>query len=152
MQLPPDQLQQFIGQRLEPSDWLKVEQAMIDKFADATMDHQFIHVDAERAARTPFGATIAHGYLTLSLIAKFARECALRPHNPAMAINYGSDRVRYLQPVKAGSEIRAHATLLAVQEKAPGQILTTTRYEIEIRNEQKPAMIADVLSLFVMDE
>jgi len=123
---------------------------MIDKFADATMDHQFIHVDAVLAAHTPFGTTIAHGFLILSLIAKFSRECAVRPLDPAMAINYGSDRVRYLQPVKVGSEIRAHARLLAVNEKAPGQILTKTRYEIEIKGEQTPAMVAEILSLFVM--
>jgi acyl dehydratase len=151
MQVPHDQLRQFIDQPLAPSAWLRVEQSMIDQFADATMDHQFIHVDAELAAQTPFGTTIAHGFLTLSLIAKFSHECSVRPLNPAMAINYGSDRVRYLQPVKAGSEIRAHARLLAVQEKAPGQILTKTRYEIEIKGEQEPAMVAELLSLFVLD-
>ena len=151
MQVPPDQLEQFIDQPLEPSAWLRVEQSMIDKFADATLDHQFIHVDAERAARTEFGTTIAHGFLTLSLIAKFSRECAVRPLNPVMAINYGSDRVRYLAPVRTGSEIRAHARLLSVQEKAPGQILIKTRYEIEIKGEQTPAMIAEILSLFVLD-
>lgn len=151
MYVPHDQLEKFVDQPLEPSAWLTVEQSMIDKFAEATMDDQFIHVDPERAAGTPFGATIAHGFLTLSLIAHFARECAVRPLDPLMALNYGSDRVRYLAPVKAGSDIRAHATLLSVQQKAPGQILTKTRYEIEIRGEATPAMVADVLSLFVME-
>jgi acyl dehydratase len=145
-----EELQQYIGKPLEPSPWLRIDQEMINTFADATMDHQFIHVDEERAAQTPFGSTIAHGYLTMSLISHFLGECAVGPDNAAMALNYGSDRVRYLQPVKVDSEIRAQASLMSVSEKAPGQLLTKTGITIEIRGEEKPALIAEILSLFIL--
>ena len=123
---------------------------MINTFADATMDHQFIHVDEARAAQTPFGSTIAHGYLTMSLISHFLGECAVRPENTVMGINSGSDKVRYLQPVKVDSEIRAKASLMSVSEKAPGQILMKTGITIEIRGEDKPALVAEILSLFIL--
>lgn len=145
-----EKLTEYVGKELEPSGWVRVDQRMIDDFADATMDHQFIHVDPERAAQTPFGSTIAHGYLTMSLISHFLGECAVRPKNAAMAINYGSDRVRFLQPVKVGSEIRAKPVLMSVTEKAPGQILMKTGITIEIRGEEKPALVAEILSLFIL--
>jgi acyl dehydratase len=127
-----------------------IDQERINGFADVTMDHQFIHVDAEKAARTPFGSTIAHGYLTMSLISHFLGQCAVGPANAVMAINYGSDKVRFLQPVKVNSEIRAQAMLLEVSAKAPGQLLTKTRVSIEIRGEETPAMVAEILSLFIL--
>ncbi|MCH8337144.1 MAG: MaoC family dehydratase [Proteobacteria bacterium] len=145
-----DELQEYVGQPLEPSAWVRIDQNMIDTFADATMDHQFIHVDEERAAQTPFGSTIAHGYLTMSLISHFLAECSIRPDNAVMALNYGSDKVRYLQPVKVNSEIRAQATLMSVSEKAPGQILTKTGITIEIKGKEKPALVAEILSLFIL--
>ena len=145
-----EELEEHVDQPLEPSAWVRIDQDMINTFADATMDHQFIHVDEERAAQTPFGSTIAHGYLTMSLISHFLGECAIRPENVLMAINYGSDKVRYLQPVKVNSEIRAQATLKSVSEKAPGQILTKTGITIEIKGEEKPALVAEILSLFIL--
>lgn len=146
-----DELQAHIDQPLEPSSWMRIGQDMINRFADATMDHQFIHVDEKKAAATPFGSTIAHGYLTMSLISHFLGECAVRPENVAMAINYGSDRVRFLQPVRVGSEIRARPKLVSVTEKTPGQILTKTEITIEIKGEEKPALVAEILSLFILE-
>lgn len=145
-----EEIQGYIDKPLEPSAWVRVDQDMINEFADATMDHQFIHVDPEKAAQTPFGSTIAHGYLTMSLISHFLGQCAVRPENIVMAINYGSDRVRFLQPVKVGSEIRAKPVLMSVTEKAPGQLLTKTGVTIEIKGEEKPALVAEILSLFIL--
>jgi acyl dehydratase len=146
--VPGHELRDHIDRELPPSGWLTIDQARINAFADATLDHQFIHVDEVRAAHTPFGRTIAHGYLTMSLISFFAGGCGIRPENTVMAINYGSDKVRFLQPVKVDNRIRAHAVLKSVEEKSPGQILLKTRFTIEIESEEKPAMVADILSLF----
>jgi len=143
-----EELPEYIDKNLDPSPWLMIDQSMINTFADATRDHQFIHVDAEKAAQTPFGATIAHGYLTLSLISSFLGECGIAPENTVMAINYGSDKVRFLQPVTVNSEVRAHAQLLSVFEKAPGQILLKTKISIEIKGEDTPALVAEILALF----
>ncbi len=145
-----EELQEYVDKPLEPSAWVRIDQKMINTFADATMDHQFIHVDKERAAQTPFGTTIAHGYLTMSLISHFLGECAIGPKNAVMALNYGSDKVRYLQPVKADSDIRAQVTLMSVSEKAPGQILVKTGIAIEIKGEKKPALVAEILSLYIL--
>ncbi len=149
--IPKEELQDYVDKPLEPSAWVRIDQDMIDSFADVTMDHQFIHVDPEKAAQTPFGSTIAHGYLTMSLISHFLGQCAVRPDNTAMAINYGSDRVRFLQPVMVGSEIRAKPVLMSVTEKAPGQVLTKTGITIEIKGEEKPALVAEILSLFILE-
>jgi acyl dehydratase len=146
--VPHTELLQYVDRELEPSDWLTIDQARINAFADATLDHQFIHVDAEKARKTPFGTTIAHGYLTMSLISHFAALCGIGPENTAMAINYGSDKVRFLQPVRVDSRIRAHAVLKSVDEKTPGQVLIKTKFTIEIEGEEKPAMVAEILSLF----
>jgi acyl dehydratase len=147
--VPRDALREYTGRELPPSEWLTIDQERINAFADATLDHQFIHVDAEKAAKTPFGTTIAHGYLTMSLVSWFAAQRGIRPEGAIMAINYGSDRVRFLQPVRVNSRIRARAKMQEVEEKAPGQILLKTRFTIEIEGEEKPAMVADILSLFI---
>ena len=147
--VPFDKLQDYIDKPLEPSAWLRIDQAQIDTFADATHDHQFIHVDAEKAAATPFGATIAHGFLTLSLVSHFLGECGIAPDNVQMAINYGSDKVRFLEPVRVGAEVRAQAVLKDVREKRPGQVLVTTRVTVEIRGAENPALVADILTLFI---
>lgn len=147
--VPREALRDYIGRELEPSDWLTIDQERISAFADATLDHQFIHVDAAKAAKTPFGKTIAHGYLTMSLISWFAAQCGVRPDKTIMAINYGSDKVRFLQPVKVDSRIRARAVLQEVEERDHGQTLLKTRFTIEIEGEEKPAMVADILSLFI---
>jgi acyl dehydratase len=146
--VPGHELRDYIERELPPSGWLTIDQARINAFADVTLDHQFIHVDEAKAARTPFGRTIAHGYLTMSLISYFVGECGIRPDNTAMAINYGSDKVRFLQPVKVDDRIRAHAVLKSVEQKNSAQILLKTRFTIEIEGEEKPALVADILSLF----
>ena len=148
--VPVNALRDYIDRELEPSDWLTIDQARITAFADTTLDHQFIHVDEARAAKTPFGSTIAHGYLTLSLISHFAAECGIGPENAAMAINYGSDRVRFLQPVKVNDRIRARAMLKSVDDSEPGRVLIKTKFTIDIEGGEKPALVAEILSLFIL--
>jgi acyl dehydratase len=148
--VPVDKLADFIDKPTEPTEWVLVDQDRINGFADVTMDQQFIHVDAEKAAHTPFGSTIAHGYLTMSLVSHFLGQCAVGPENAMMAINYGSDKVRFLQPVKVNRQVRGRATLLEVSDKAPGQLLTKTRMSIEIKGEETPAMVAEILTLFIL--
>jgi acyl dehydratase len=148
--VPKEELIQYIDKPLDPSEWVLIDQDRINSFADATLDHQFIHVDEEKAARTPFGGTIAHGYLTMSLISHFLSECGVWPADAAMAINYGSNKVRFLQPVPVGSEVRGLATLKSVTEKAPGQLLLTNEFEVQIKGNDKPALVAEILSLFIM--
>jgi len=146
--VPKEELASYIDTPLEPSDWFAIDQQRINDFADATLDHQFIHVDIEKAAQTPFGTTIAHGYLTLSLLPYLTAQCGIAPQNILMAINYGSDKLRFLQPVTVGSEVRALVRLLEVTEKAPGQVLLKCEVTVEIKGQAKPALIAHTLSLF----
>ncbi len=148
--LPIERLREYIDRELDPSGWLTIDQARITAFADTTLDHQFIHVDEAKAAQTPFGSTIAHGYLTLSLISHFLKECGIAPENPAMALNYGSDRVRFLQPVKVNDRIRARAMLKSVDDTTPGRVLIKTQFTIDIEGQEKPALVAEILSLFIM--
>jgi len=141
----------FVGQELGVSDWITVDQARINQFADQTGDHQWIHVDVERARReSPFGSTVAHGYLTLSLAAACQMEMGVVPAGVVEALNYGLDRVRFLAPVKAGARIRDRIVLQDVERKG-GNLLLKTRNTIEIEGERKPALIADALSLLVLD-
>lgn len=142
------ELDSYIDKPLEPTPWLRIDQAQINTFADATHDHQFIHVDADKAAATPFGTTIAHGYLTLSLVSHFLEQGGIAPDNVKMAINYGSDKVRFIEPVKVDSEVRGRATLVEVREKVPGQVLVKTRVTVEIKGEKNPALVAEILTLF----
>ena len=148
--VPQEELSQYIDKPLEPSEWVLIDQDRINSFADATLDHQFIHVDEEKAAQTPFGGTIAHGYLTMSLISHFLPECSVMPDNIVMAINYGSDKVRFLQPVPVDSEVRGKATLKELTEKTPGQLLLKNEFEMQIKGEDKPALVAEILSLFIV--
>ncbi len=129
------------------SDWIEVTQAMIDKFADATGDHQFIHVDPERAGQTPFGGTIAHGFLTLSLMPLLASRCD-EPEiaGVRMGVNYGGNTVRFLTPVRSGSRVRGRFTLLELVEKRPGQWQQTTEFTVEIEGGTKPALVAEWIS------
>ena len=150
--VPKEELVNYIDSPLEPSGWFKLDQQRINDFADATLDHQFIHVDEEKAAQTPFGATIAHGYLTLSLLPYLTAECGIAPQNILMAINYGSDKLRFLQPVVVGSEVRAHVRLLEVTEKTPGQVLLKCEVTVEIKGQEKPALVAHTLSLFFVKQ
>src|SRR5210317_1985994 len=139
----------LVGQESEPSSWFEITQDRVNRFADATNDHQFIHVDEAQAARTPFGGTIAHGFLTLSLIPFLTAEKAPDFEGLVMGINYGSDKVRFLQPVPVGSRIRARQKYLEATEKNPGQWLIKSLVTIEIENVHKPALIAETLAVFV---
>jgi acyl dehydratase len=134
------------------SDWITVTQTMIDAFAQATGDHQFIHVDPVAAAATPFGGTIAHGFLTLSLMPALAASVPDAPMlaNVRMGVNYGGDRVRFLTPVRSGARVRGHFKLLSFTEKQPGRFQQTTEFTVEIDGQEKPALIAEWISqLFV---
>jgi len=135
------------GESLGFSDWHKITQEQVNAFADATGDHQWIHVDVERAAGGPFGGTIAHGYLTVSLLPILSMEI-FRIENLTMGINYGLDRLRFPSPVRTGSSIRAEATLTDVRQASLGS-LAHIRMRVEIEGQQKAACIADTLSLFV---
>jgi acyl dehydratase len=143
-------LEQRVGQEIGVSAWLTVDQARIDTFAECTGDDQWIHVDVERARReSPLGSTIAHGFLTLSLIARFGFEVGLLPPGIRQVFNYGLDRVRFMAPVKAGARVRGRITLLSVREKAPGRLLVKARHTLEIEGEEKPALVADALVLLI---
>jgi|SRR6478735_6251637 acyl dehydratase len=142
-----DQIRSRIGEEVGVSTWLTVDQARIEAFADATEDRQFIHVDPAAAAQTPFGGTIAHGFLTLSLLSRMGAEAMLLPDALKMAVNYGFDRVRFLSPVKAGKRVRGRFVLDSVEEKAPGQILVRHTVTVEIEGEDKPALTASWLGL-----
>ena len=143
----PEALRALIGQELGVSDWLEVTQDLIDRFAEVTGDHQWIHVDVERAKREmPGGKTIAHGYLLLSLLPKLGAGI-YKLSWPTRSINYGSDKVRIVNPVKAGARIRLRQSLVAVEDGAPGAHRITVRQTREIENEAKPAMIADTIRM-----
>jgi len=135
-------LAEKIGQELGVSAWVSIEQDRIDRFADATDDHQWIHVDRERAAAGPFGATIAHGFLTLSLLAPTAYQVLADVFTGATAFNYGLDKVRFIAPVRVGSRVRNRIRLLAAEAKDGGRWLVTTENTFEIEGGDKPALIA----------
>ena len=139
-----------IGTEIGKSDWITIDQARIDTFADITEDRQFIHVDPEAAAATPFGGTIAHGFLTLSLLSRMAAEAMLIPDSIKMAVNYGLEQVRFLAPVLAGKRVRGRFTLDSVDEKGPGRVLMRHRVSVEIEGEEKPALTALWLGLMII--
>ncbi|MFJ2985802.1 MULTISPECIES: MaoC family dehydratase [unclassified Pseudomonas] len=145
--VPVTELAQYVGKELGRSDWLKIDQQRINLFAEATGDFQFIHVDPEKAAKTPFGSTIAHGFLTLSLIPKLMEDILVLPEGLKMVVNYGLDSVRFIQPVKVDSKVRLKVDLGEVTEKKPGQWLLKATVTLEIEGEEKPAYIAEPLSL-----
>lgn len=142
-----DEIRAMAGREVGVSGWLTIGQDRIDRFADATEDRQFIHVDPEAAARTPFGTTVAHGFLSLSMLSRMAAEAMLVPDNVRMAVNYGLERVRFIAPVRAGKRIRGRFRLDSVEEKAPGQILLRHTVTVEIEGEEKPALTAEWLGL-----
>jgi acyl dehydratase len=142
-----DEIRSKIGQPVGTSDWIEVGQDRISQFADATEDHQFIHVDPKAATAAGFGGTIAHGFLSLSLLSRMAADVMLIPDTTKMALNYGLDRVRFLAPVKAGKRVRGHFTLDRVDEKSPGQLLIRQTVTVEIEGEDKPALTAQWLGL-----
>jgi acyl dehydratase len=141
-------LQSHIGDDCGTSDWFEINQQQVNDFADVTLDHQFIHVDPVKAADSPFGTTIAHGFLTLSMLAHFLQKgVGVNVPNRTMGVNYGFDKVRFLTPVKVGSRVRANAVLLEATEKKPGQYLFKLDITVEIEGEDKPALKAEWLNM-----
>ena len=145
--VPADTLKDYIGKDMGESDWLVVDQDRINQFADATLDHQLIHVDSEKAIPL-FGSTIAHGFLSLSLMAGMPAP-QVAPENMTMAFNYGLDRVRFLTPVNVGSKVRTKAILLSVDDKGDGRYLVKNEVTMEIEGQEKPAYIAESLTMYV---
>lgn len=137
-----DEIRSKVGTDIGTSDWITVDQQRIQMFADATEDQQFIHIDPTAAAQTPFGATIAHGFLSLSLLSRMAADVMLRPETLKMGVNYGLDRVRFIAPVRSGKRVRGQFTLDSIEAKAPGQLLTRHTVTVEIEGEAKPALTA----------
>jgi acyl dehydratase len=143
-----DTIDDFVGKELGVSDWLTLDQDRIDRFADASGDHQWIHVDVDRASReSPTKSTIAHGFLTLSALAGMTMQIGIVPVGVSQALNYGVDKARFLAPVLAGQRIRARATLASVEAKPGGRILLTVSCTVEIDGATKPAVVAELLSL-----
>ena len=141
----------FLGKEVGLTDWIEINQAQINNFADATGDHQYIHVDEDRAAETPFGATIAHGFLTLSLLSKLSSmNGGIKLKNSVMGINYGLDKVRFVNPVKVNSRVRARFELVSAEEKKPKHYLLKHNVTVEIEGVEKPALIAEWLGMTVV--
>jgi len=149
--LTSDTLQNHVGEEAGVSPWVDITQENVNTFADVTLDPQFIHVDPERAAKTPFGGTIAHGFLSLSMLSYFAMDGAgISVEGAVMGINYGFEKVRFLAPVKVGKRIRGRATLLSAEEKNPGQFLIRQQVTVEIDGEDKPALVAEWLTMAIV--
>ncbi|AHL36113.1 MULTISPECIES: MaoC family dehydratase [Pseudomonas] len=145
--VPVAALKDYVGKELGRSDWLTIDQDRINLFAEATGDFQFIHVDPVKAAQTPFGSTIAHGFLSLSLMPKLMEDILILPEGVKMVVNYGLDSVRFIQPVKVDSKVRLKVDLVDATEKKPGQWLLKATATLEIEGSDKPAYIAEPLSL-----
>lgn len=145
--LPMAEYRAKIGSELGVSDWILVDQAKIDAFAEVTGDHQFIHVDPEAAAKTPFGTTIAHGYLTLSLLSVMAYSAMPAIEGAKMGVNYGMNKLRFMAPVKSGKRIRGRFSLAGVEQRKDGSYQSTVAVTVEIDGETKPALVAEWLTL-----
>ena len=145
------ELRDSVGSEMGCSDWVHIDQALINSFADATMDHQYIHVDPERATAGPFGTTIAHGLLTLSLLPLMMESISYSPEGATMFVNYGFDRVRFINPVKVGSDVRGRAVLSEVSERNKGQWMLKMEITVEIRDVEKPALVAEWLTMSLVD-
>ncbi len=151
-ELPTAEIIAGPSERSFTSSWFTVDQAMIDRFADATHDHQFIHVDPARAkAETPFGGTIAHGFLSLSLLSAMAVDCVPRPAEAVMGINYGFEKIRFLAPVASGKRVRGHFILAEAALRNPNELLTTYDVTVEIEGEDKPALAARWLTMAIVE-
>jgi acyl dehydratase len=140
-------MEKLIGKEIFISDWTRVTQEQINQFADSTKDHQWIHVDAEKAAKGPFGKTVAHGFLTLSHLPFFSYQVPLKFKGPKMLINYGLDKVRFINPVISGAKIRDHIVMSSLEQKPDNRILMTQTHTIEIEGQEKPACIAQALTM-----
>ena len=139
-----------IGQELGVSDWVAIDQARIDAFASCTGDNQWIHVDVERAKReSPFGGPVAHGYLTLSMVASLAMQVGVIPKDAAAGLNYGIEKVRFLAPVPAGRRVRLRVVLAGIEPREGGQVIMKTQNTLEVEGSQKPALVAETLALLI---
>ena len=147
-----DVLQAMVGTEVSVSDWLEIDQDRIDRFADVTGDHQWIHVDRARSAAGPFGTTIAHGFLSLSLLPMLSGNIALTVPGVIGGLNYGIDRLRFLTPVKCGAKVRTRVKMVALEDKGPGRLLITNETTMEIEGESKPALIATNLAMVLVAE
>ena len=146
--VPAETLIDYVGREIGTSEWFEIEQTRINQFADATLDHQFIHIDSEKA--TPlFGSTIAHGFLSLSLIPHLTAQTVLAPENLKHVFNYGLDKVRFINPVKVGSKVRTHSKVVSVDDKGDGRYLIKIEITMEIEGIEKPAFVAESLSMFI---
>jgi len=148
--VPVEKLKEMIGQEMGVSDWVQIDQEKINQFAECTGDHQWIHVDIEKAKQGPFGGPIAHGFLTLSLIPVLSGSSKYMPEGIKMAVNYGLNKVRFINPVPAGSRVRSRMVLADIEERSGGRIMMTTTHNIEIEGQDKPACVAESLALFYM--
>ena len=143
----PEAVSELVGQEIGVSDWITIDQDRINQFADVTEDHQFIHVDPQAAQATPFGTTIAHGFLSLSMLSKLAADSVVALEGVRMGVNYGFDKVRFSAPVKSGKRIRGRFTLMAADQKLPGQWSFKYAVRVEIEGEDKPALVAEWLTM-----
>ena len=139
-----------VGKTLQPSDWFLIEQSRINQFADVTLDHQYIHIDEQRAAETDLGGTIAHGFLMLSLLPKLVEKSMVTPAGMLMGINYGFDKVRFLNPVRPGDQVRMTGTVLDIVDKGDGRYLQKLGVSLEIMGKDKPAIVCEWLNMFVV--
>jgi acyl dehydratase len=150
LRISPQELGALLGKEIGVSSWISLDQQRIDEFAHCTGDHQWIHVDAERAAKeSPFGGTVAHGFLTLALLAPTVFDVLLNRVEASQALNYGLEKVRFLAPVRAGKRVRNHIKVAAVEDKGNGRTLLTTENTFEIEGEDKPALIAYSLAMLL---
>ncbi len=147
--IPKEQMLDAVGMKIGPGAWVTLDQTRIDAFADCTEDHQFIHIDEEAAKDTPFGGTIAHGFLTLSMLTKLVEGNGLVPENVVMGLNYGFDKVRFLAPVRAGKRVRAHQEVAAVDRKDDNRFLVKQAITVEIEGEKTPALVAEWLTMVI---
>ena len=148
--VPKEELLNQIGTKFEPGPWVEMPQERVNTFADCTEDHQFIHIDAEKAAQTPFGGTIAHGFLTLSMLVKMCEESAIVPENVVMGLNYGFDKIRFLAPVKVGKRIRTNVEILDIDQKDDNRFLIKQGISVEIEGEETPALVAEWLAMVIV--
>ena len=148
--VPKDEMVNAVGTTYPPSEWILVDQDRINTFADCTEDHQFIHVDKEKAAKTPFGTTVAHGFLTLSLLSAMTYDAVPPLEGVVMGVNYGFDKLRFLAPVPAGSNVRGRFKLLSADDKGGGRWLLKHEVTVEIEGADKPALIAEWLGMQVV--
>jgi acyl dehydratase len=142
-----EEIKAKVDTEIGASGWIQIDQQRIDTFADVTEDHQFIHVDPEAAKQTPFGGTVAHGFLTLSLLSRMAADVMYVPDTTRMAVNYGFEKVRFIAPVRSGKRVRGRFTLASMEEKRPGQWQFLHTVTVEIEGEDKPALTADWIGL-----